>query len=135
MSRRHLLSLAGAAMLLARDARNAGEARADEARPMRLVLLMQANGVSQQRFWPDASGSSPILDPILSDPRLKARTTVVKGLFNHSGGAGNQHDQGFAGLLAVRGKSWRTSANLGGNVALAVSSCWARAYACPASRA
>ena len=71
-------------------------------RPMRLVLLMQANGVSQQRFWPDASGSSPILDPILSDPRLKARTTVVKGLFNHSGGAENQHDQGFAGLWTGR---------------------------------
>ena len=102
VSRRHWLSLAGAAMLLARDARNAGEARADDARPMRLVLLMQANGVSQQRFWPDASGSSPILDPILSNPRLKARTTVVKGLFNHSGGAGNQHDQGFAGLWTGR---------------------------------
>ena len=75
VSRRQWLSLAGAAMLLARDARYASEARADDARPMRLVILMQANGVSQQRFWPDASGTSPILDPILSDPRLKARTT------------------------------------------------------------
>jgi hypothetical protein len=82
-------------MLLARDAR---EARADAARPLRLVLLMQANGTSQQRYWPNASGTSPILDPILSNPKLRARTTMVKGLFNHAGGAGNQHDQGFAGL-------------------------------------
>ena len=95
ISRRHWLSLAGASMLLARDAR---EARADESRPMRLVILMQANGASQQRYWPDASGTSPILDPILSNPKLRARTTVVKGLYNHSGGAGNPHDQGFAGL-------------------------------------
>ncbi|GAC1542041.1 MAG: hypothetical protein NVS3B10_06510 [Polyangiales bacterium] len=43
-------------------------------------------------------GGSPILDPILSNPRLRACTTVVKGLFNHSGGAGNGHDQGFSGL-------------------------------------
>jgi len=60
MSRRAWLSLAGASVLLARDAGNGRVARADEARPMRLVILMQANGVSQQRFWPDASGTSPI---------------------------------------------------------------------------
>ena len=98
MSRRAWLSLAGASLLLARDAGNARTARADDARPMRLVILMQANGVSQKRFWPDASGTSPILDPILSNPRLRARTTVVKGLFNHAGGAGNAHDQGYPGL-------------------------------------
>lgn len=98
MSRRAWLSLAGASLLLARDAGNARVARADTARPMRLVILMQANGVSQKRFWPDASGASPILDPLLSNPRLRARTTVVKGLFNHAGGAGNGHDQGFPGL-------------------------------------
>ena len=92
MSRRTLLSLAGASLLLPHVA------RADDARPMRLVILMQANGVSQKRFWPDASGTSPILDPILSSPRLRARTTVVKGLFNHAGGAGNPHDQGYPGL-------------------------------------
>lgn len=98
VSRRAWLSLAGASVLLARDAGNGRVARADEARPMRLVILMQANGVSQQRFWPDASGTSPILDPILSKPRLRARTTVIKGIYNDAGGAGNPHDQGYPGL-------------------------------------
>ena len=98
MSRRAWLSLAGASLLLARDAGSGRVARADDARPMRLVILMQANGVSQQRFWPDASGTSPILEPILSKPRLRARTTVIKGLYNDAGGAGNAHDQGYPGL-------------------------------------
>ncbi len=98
MSRRAWLSLAGASLLLARDAGTARTARADVARPMRLIILMQANGVSRKAFWPDASGTSPILDPIMSKPRLRACTTMVKGLYNHAGGVGNAHDQGFPGL-------------------------------------
>jgi hypothetical protein len=102
ISRRAWLSLAGASMLLARDAHDAREARADDVRPMRLVILMQANGTSRERYWPDASGTSPILGPILANPRLRARTTMVKGMFNHDGGAGNAHDQGFPGLFTGR---------------------------------
>jgi hypothetical protein len=98
LTRRAVLRFAAGAVLAPTFARDARLARADGARPLRLVLLMQANGTSQSTFWPDASGRSPMLDPILTRPRLKSLTTIVKGLYNHAGGAGNQHDQGFAGL-------------------------------------
>jgi hypothetical protein len=70
--------------------------------PPRLVLLMQSNGTGQINFWPMVPGSlsSPILDPIAREPLVAPSTTVIKGLFNKSGGAGNQHDQGFAGLYS-----------------------------------
>jgi hypothetical protein len=65
-----------------------------------LVLLMQQNGVGRNGFWPEP-GLAPegtSLAPLLGDARLRARTTVIKGLYNRDGGAGNQHDWGFAGL-------------------------------------
>ncbi len=96
LSRRSILKL-GAGVALA-SAVASRRARADAARPRRLVLLMQANGTSQQAFWPDATGSSRVLEPLLSHARLRERSVVVKGLVNADGGAGNQHDQGFAGL-------------------------------------
>jgi hypothetical protein len=64
----------------------------------RLVILMQALGTHQQTFWPDASGTSPILDPILSDASLRAKTILVKGVANESTGLGNEHDRGFHSL-------------------------------------
>jgi hypothetical protein len=98
MSRRQWLRLAaGGALASLVSARST---RADGQRPVRLILLMQANGTTQVpgKFWPDASGTSPILAPILQHARLRERTVVIKGLSNADGGAGNQHDMGFAGL-------------------------------------
>jgi hypothetical protein len=97
MSRRSILKV-GVGAALASAITSSRSVRADARPPLRLVLLMQANGTSQEAFWPDASGSSRILDPLLSHVRLRERTVVVKGLVNADGGAGNQHDQGFAGL-------------------------------------
>ncbi len=113
LSRRELLRTTGAAGLLFPFLRP----RAASAAPAtpRLVLLMQSNGTHQPAFWPQipdgvtltapaplgAGGlTSPILDPLLSDPALAARVTVIKGLNNTSGGAGNGHDQGFTGLYS-----------------------------------
>ena len=84
-------------------------ARAETAAPVRLILLMQSNGTSQANFWPAVEPnlawptpplSSPILAPLLGDPVLAGKTTVIRGIFNHAGGAGNSHDQGFAGLYS-----------------------------------
>lgn len=68
-----------------------------------VVLLMQTNGTSQSQFWPSPRaaapfGSSPILSPLVEDAALAPRTTIIRGLYNHDGGSGNAHDQGFAGL-------------------------------------
>jgi hypothetical protein len=66
-----------------------------------LILLMQTNGTGQSNFWPaPGTFTSPILAPILDDPLLAPSTTVIKGLFNHAGGSGNGHDQGFIGLYS-----------------------------------
>lgn len=65
----------------------------------RLVILMQACGTHQATFWPDAlTGTSPILDPILSDSALAAKTLLVKGVGNLTVGLGNEHDRGFNSL-------------------------------------
>jgi hypothetical protein len=100
LRRRDLLRGTGACALLFPFLR----ARAAAAGPPapRLVLLMQSNGTGQPNFWPATPGSlsSPILDPIVSHPALAARTTVIKGLVNDAGGAGNGHDQGFIGLYS-----------------------------------
>ena len=89
----------------------------------RLVLLMQSNGTHQAGFWPQvpagtiatpppvpppagplalaANGlTSRILAPILDDPALVAKTMLVKGVTNSSGGSGNGHDHGFTGLYS-----------------------------------
>lgn len=66
----------------------------------RLVLLMQSNGTHRPAFWPKGTTleATPALAPLVDDPALRARTTVVRGLFNHGGGMGNEHDVGFASL-------------------------------------
>jgi hypothetical protein len=101
ISRRRVLRCGAAATIAGLFTRDATNARAAGARPLRLVLLMQANGTSQANFWP-VDGTSVILDPVLSNQRLRDRTTIVKGLFNHGGGAGGQHDQGFSCLFTGR---------------------------------
>jgi hypothetical protein len=85
-------------------------------RPKRLVLFMQNNGTQQSNFWPTADAfHSPILDPLLSDPRIAARTTLVKGVYvpiDLNGTNGNTHDAGFARmftgakLLPIAGAPW-----------------------------
>jgi hypothetical protein len=116
LSRRDLLRAAGAAGVLFPFLRARGASAAPPT--PRLVLLMQSNGTYQPHFWPvvppvvagAAAGpaprlgpgglSSPILDPILSHPDIAAKTTLVKGLANTTGGAGNGHDHGFTGLYS-----------------------------------
>jgi hypothetical protein len=98
LSRRDWLRATGAAGLLFPFLR---PRPAHAAPPTRLVLLMQTNGTGQSNFWPaPGTFTSPILAPIVDDPLLTRATTVVKGLVNKSGGAGNEHDQGFAGLYS-----------------------------------
>jgi hypothetical protein len=98
LSRRDWLRLTGGAGLLFPFLR---PRPAHAAPPLRLVLLMQSNGTGPSNFWP-APGTfwSPILAPIVGDPLLLPATTVIRGLVNRSGGAGNGHDQGFAGLYS-----------------------------------
>jgi hypothetical protein len=119
LSRRELLRTAGAAGLLFPFLRP----RAASAVPPtpRLVLLMQSNGTFQRDFWPVAPAPdpaiaglplpvprllgpgglrSPILEPLLGDATLAAKTTLIKGLANTAGGAGNGHDHGFTGLYS-----------------------------------
>ncbi|MGC4090901.1 MAG: DUF1552 domain-containing protein [Polyangiaceae bacterium] len=65
----------------------------------RLIILMQACGTHQSRYWPDpSSGTSPVLEPLLSFPNLAAKTVFVKGVENQTHGMGNQHDRGFHSL-------------------------------------
>ena len=67
--RRDLLRAAGATLLVPAFLREAFAA--PQMVGPRLVIFMQALGTHQATFWPDASGTSPILDPILSDASLK----------------------------------------------------------------
>ena len=97
-SRRDLLKAAGSTLLVPGLVKQALAAPNDL--PPRLFLLMQTNGTHQPNFWPGAAFTSPILQPILDDPRLGPRSTVIKGLYNDSGGTGNEHDQGFCGLYS-----------------------------------
>jgi hypothetical protein len=94
--RRDLLRAAGATLLVPAFLREAFAA--PETLGPRLVIMMQALGTHQATFWPDATGTSPILDPILSDASLKAKTLVIKGIANETTGLGNQHDRGFNSL-------------------------------------
>ena len=83
--------------------------------PKRLILLLQNNGTQQASFWPGATFSSPILQPLLDDPRIAARTSLVKGIFlprDANGTNGNEHDMGFARMFtgeklkSVGGRPW-----------------------------
>ena len=113
-SRRDLLRAAGGAAAIFPFLGGRGHA-ALPATP-RLVLLMQSNGTSQANFWPTPAPptptatmapatpgpglGSPILQPLAGDPLLAGSLTVVKGLTNEHGGAGNGHDHGFCGLYS-----------------------------------
>jgi hypothetical protein len=93
-SRRHLLRAMGSTLLIPLWARRALAAPPEP----RLVLIMQTNGTSQPNFWPTATSyRSTILDPLLADPKLASKTTVVKGLFNDQL-TGNGHDDGWSGM-------------------------------------
>jgi hypothetical protein len=95
--RRDLLRAAGATLLVPAFLREAFAA--PETLGPRLVIMMQALGTHQATFWPDATGTSPILDPILSDTSLKAKTLMIKGIGNVTPAVlGNQHDRGFNSL-------------------------------------
>jgi len=94
--RRDLLRAAGATLLVPAFLREAFAA--PETLGPRLVIMMQALGTHQATFWPDATGTSPILDPILSDASLRAKTLLIKGIANETTGLGNQHDRGFNSL-------------------------------------
>jgi hypothetical protein len=100
-SRRTLLRSAGAAGMLFPYLR-AGTARAAAPPTPRLILLMQSNGTLQSHFWPapEAGLLSPILAPLVTDPAIAAKTTLIRGLVNDGGGAGNGHDHGFCGLYS-----------------------------------
>jgi hypothetical protein len=91
----------------------------DASPPPRLILVMQNNGTQQANFWPTGSPlrgfTSPILEPLLSNPFIAARTTVVRGLemqHDRFGTSGNDHDIGFnrlfcgAPLISVAGEPW-----------------------------
>ena len=79
----------------------------------RLVLILQNNGTQQANYWPRAGFTSPILEPLLRDPRIAAKCRFVKGVSipaDANGTDGNEHDVGFARiftgqkLLSVGGK-------------------------------
>jgi hypothetical protein len=95
--RRDLLRAAGLTLLVPVFLREAFASV--EQRGSRLVILMQANGTHQATFWPDPStASSPILEPLLGNPALSAKTLVVQGVSNTTQGLGNEHDRGFNSL-------------------------------------
>src|SRR5215472_5697325 len=78
-------------------------AQSAPARPKRLVLFMQNNGTQQANFWPQPGAfTSPILEPIVQNPSIAAKTTLVKGVFvpdDVNGITANQHDEGFARMF------------------------------------
>ena len=94
--RRDLLRAVGATLLVPAFLREAFAS--PQTIGPRLVIFMQALGTHQASFWPDASGTSPILNPILSDASLRAKTIIVKGIANETTGLGNAHDRGFNSL-------------------------------------
>jgi hypothetical protein len=107
-TRRDLLRAAGGAAALFPFLGEVRRARGAVPATPRLILLMQSNGTNQASFWPTPTVTptampalhSPILQELAADPVLAPRTTLVKGLANTVGGAGNGHDHGFAGLYS-----------------------------------
>ncbi|MFZ5896080.1 MAG: DUF1552 domain-containing protein [Myxococcota bacterium] len=95
--RRDLLRAAGLTLFVPNFLKQAF-AESEQPSP-RLVILMQACGTHQSRFWPDPStGTSPVLTPITSDVSLAKKTIFLKGIENQAEGLGNQHDRGFHSL-------------------------------------
>jgi hypothetical protein len=87
----------------------------------RLILVMQSNGTQQANFWPSGAFTSPILEPLLGDPALAARTTLVRGIeipFDTADTKANEHDMGFARmftgakLLGIAGEPWAGAASV-----------------------
>ncbi len=115
LGRRHLLQAVAGGALAATTPR---WLRAGPALPPlpRLVLVMQNNGTQQASFWPaPGTFTSPILSELLADPRIAARTTLVRGVsvpHDLNGTDGNEHDAGFARLFTgaplanVGGRPW-----------------------------
>jgi hypothetical protein len=121
-SRRDLLRAAGGAATLFPFLGEVRRAQGAQPPTPRLILLMQTNGTNQSNFWPlppvpvmpapvmpappmmPGAPALPLHSPILAelakDPVLAPRTTLIKGLLNDVGGAGNGHDHGFAGLYS-----------------------------------
>lgn len=101
-SRRALLKVAGATLLVPRFLQHAF-AQPAPATPPNLVLLMQTNGTNQKNYWPSGGTfDSPILHSLLSDKTLGPKTTLIKGV-NYTkinSPSGNGHDQGFHGLYS-----------------------------------
>jgi hypothetical protein len=96
-NRRMLLRAAGFTLCVPAFLREAF-AEPEETGP-RLLILMQPNGTHQPAFWPDpATGTSPILEPLLANDVLKQKTTLVRGIKLMTTGPGNEHDRGFTGL-------------------------------------
>jgi len=102
-SRRDLLKAAGVSLAVPLFLKNAFAAPAANA-PPNLVLLLQTNGVNVANFWPAAGGAfdSPILHPLVTDPVLSSKCTLISGLNFHAIGSpsGNGHDWGFHGLYS-----------------------------------
>jgi hypothetical protein len=87
----------------------------------RLIILFQNNGTQQANFWPTSGFTSPILQPLLSDPKIASKTRVVRGVFvpsDANGTDGNEHDMGFARmftgakLLSVGNHPWGGAASV-----------------------
>lgn len=100
-SRRTLLRAAGSTLLVPPFLRHAF-AEAPVTRP-NLVLLMQTNGTNQASFWPKASAwDSPILNKLLTDPKVGPKTTLIKGTKLNLKGSpqGNGHDWGWHSLYS-----------------------------------
>lgn len=100
-SRRSLLRAAGSTLLVPSFLQHAF-AQTPITRP-NLVLLMQTNGTNQASFWPKGSTwDSPILNKLLTDPKVGPKTTLVKGTKLNLKGApqGNGHDWGWHSLYS-----------------------------------
>lgn len=99
-SRRTLLKAAGATLCVPMFLQRAFA----QAQPRpNLVLLMQTNGVNQAGFWPSpGTFDSPILNKLLTHPKVGPKTTLVKGVDLQLLGnpAGNGHDWGFHALYS-----------------------------------
>jgi hypothetical protein len=97
--RRELMRAAGLSLCVPVFLREAFAS--NEAAEPSLVLFMQPCGTHAAAFFPDpATGTSPILEPVLRDPVIASKTAIVKGVSNLTGGVlGNEHDRGFAGLF------------------------------------
>lgn len=101
-SRRDLLKAAGVSLSVPLFLKSAFAAPGPFS-PPNLALLLSTNGVNVANFWPAAGTfDSPILHPLLTDPKLGPKTTLVSGVNFQPIGApsGNGHDWGFHGFYS-----------------------------------